>query len=69
MEKKLLEQLLELISRLKPHEWERLKVFVDKKYSSKQRQVPMPSLEELMDYSIAFDFPNLRNQQSEYDKD
>ncbi len=41
MNKEILEELLKLISQLKPYEWNRLKVFVDKKYSSKQDKTPM----------------------------
>lgn len=68
MSKGLLETLFKCISQLKPHEWQRLKNYVDKKYSSKQDAVPMPSLEELKDYSN-FDFPFVKNQQFECDKD
>jgi hypothetical protein len=36
-----------------------------KKYSSKQASVPMPSMEELSDYSANLDFPGLMKSQSE----
>lgn len=68
MDKRILEEVFKAISQLKPYEWEQLKIYVDKKYSSKQFGVPMPSLEELRDYS-AFDFPSIKNQQSEYGTD
>ena len=68
MERKVLESLLATVSTLKPYEWHRFKNYIDKKYSSKQSATPMPSLEELKDYSD-FDFPGVKNQQSEYDMD
>lgn len=68
MEKKLLDNLLGIVSTLKPYEWEQFKNYVDKKYSSKQSATPMPSLEELCDYSN-FDFPGIRNQQFECGRD
>ena len=43
--------------------------YVQKKYSSKQASVPMPSMEELSDYSANLDFPGLMKSQSECDKD
>lgn len=58
---KLLEELFSIISKLKPYEWQRVKTYVDKKYSSKQASVPMPSLEEFQDYSN-LDFPGIKNQ-------
>lgn len=64
----MLEELLKLISQLKPYEWNRLKAFVDKKYSSKQDKTLMPSLEELKEYSN-LDFPSIKNQQFECGKD
>lgn len=68
MERNVLNNLLAIVSTLKPHEWQQFKNYVDKKYSSKQSVTPMPSLEELKDYSN-FDFPSVKNQQSECDKD
>lgn len=64
----ILDILLKHISMLKPYEWERLKIYVDKKYSSKQASTPMPSIEELRNYSD-FDFPNIKFQQPVRDKD
>ena len=61
MTKEQLNNLLELISQLKPHEWRHLKSYVDKKYFSKQSNVPMPSMEELKDYGV-FDFPTLEKE-------
>lgn len=49
MERKTLEKALDVISELKPHEWEQLQHYVNKKYSSKQKAVPMPSREEYKD--------------------
>ena len=68
MEKNVLNNLLAIVSTLKPYEWQQFKNYVDKKYSSKQDVTPMPSIEELKDYS-SFDFPNVNNQQSECDKE
>lgn len=68
MNENLLHEAFKIISQLKPYEWQQLKNYVDKKYSSKQAVVPMPDLEELKDYT-SFDFPSVRNQQSECDID
>ena len=64
-----LDALLSLISKLKPNEWNQIVLYVQKKYSSKQASVPMPSLEELRKYSVSYDFPGLVETLSECDKD
>lgn len=69
MRKDELDTLLSMISKLKPHEWKQIVHYVQKKYSSKQASVPMPSMEELSDYSANLDFPGLMKSQSECDKD
>lgn len=69
MRKEELDTLLSMISKLKPHEWNQIVHYVQKKYSSKQASVPMPSMEELSDYSANLDFPGLMKSQSECDKD
>lgn len=69
MRKDELDTLLSLISKLKPNEWTQIVLYVQKKYSSKQASVPMPSMEELSDYSANLDFPGLMKSQSERDKD
>lgn len=69
MRKDELDTLLSMISKLKPHEWNQIVHYVQKKYSSKQASVPMPSMEELSDYSANLDFPGLMKSQSECDKD
>lgn len=69
MRKDELDTLLSLISKLKPNEWNQIVLYVQKKYSSKKASVPMPSLEELRDYSVSYDFPGLMKSQSECDKD
>ena len=69
MRKDELDTLLSLISKLKPNEWTQIVLYVQKKYSSKQASVPMPSMEELSDYSANLDFPGLMKSQSECDKD
>lgn len=63
MRKDELDTLLGLISKLKPNEWNQIVLYVQKKYSSKQASVPMPSLEELSDYSASCDFPGLEEEQ------
>lgn len=65
MRKEELDTLLSMISKLKPHEWNQIVHYVQKKYSSKQASVPMPSMEELSDYSANLDFPGLMKSQSE----
>ena len=65
MRKDELDTLLSLISKLKPNEWTQIVLYVQKKYSSKQASVPMPSMEELSDYSANLDFPGLMKSQSE----
>lgn len=69
MRKDELDALLSLISKLKPNEWNQIVLYVQKKYSSKQASVPMPSLEELRKYSVSYDFPGLVETLSERDKD
>lgn len=69
MRKDELDTLLSLISKLKPNEWNQIVLYVQKKYSSKQASVPMPSVEELSDYSVSYDFPGLKKSLSERDKD
>ena len=69
MRKDELDTLLGMISKLKPNEWDQIVLYVQRKYSSKKASVPMPSLEELSDYSANFDFPGLVKSQSECDKD
>lgn len=69
MRKDELDVLLSLISKLKPNEWNQIVLYVQKKYSSKQASVPMPSLEELRKYSVSYDFPGLVETLSECDKD
>lgn len=64
-----LDALLSLISKLKPNEWNQIVLYVQKKYSSKQASVPMPSLEELRKYSVSYDFPGFVETLSECDKD
>ncbi len=63
MRKDELDTLLSLISKLKPNEWTQIVLYVQKKYSSKQASVPMPSVEELRDYSVSYDFPGLEKSQ------
>ncbi len=63
MRKDELDTLLGLISKLKPNEWTQIVLYVQKKYSSKQASVPMPSVEELSDYSVIYDFPGLEKSQ------
>lgn len=63
MRKDELDTLLSMISKLKPHEWNQIVHYVQKKYSSKQASVPMPSMEELSDYSANLDFPGLVKDQ------
>lgn len=63
MRKDELDTLLSMISKLKPHEWNQIVHYVQKKYSSKQASVPMPSLEELRKYSVSYDFPGLVKDQ------
>lgn len=69
MRKDELDTLLGMISKLKPNEWNQIVLYVQKKYSSKQASVPMPSLEELRKYSVSYDFPGLVETLSERDKD
>lgn len=69
MRKDELDTLLSLISKLKPNEWNQIVLYVQRKYSSKQASVPMPSLEELSDYSASCDFPGLKKSLLECDKD
>lgn len=69
MRKDELDTLLSMISKLKPNEWNQIVLYVQKKYSSKQASVPMPSLEELRKYSVSYDFPGLVETLSECDKD
>lgn len=60
MDKNTFDKLMNEISKLKPHEWNQVVNHVNKKYSSKQLAVPMPSKEELGEYHL-IDIPSLKD--------
>jgi len=60
MKQEVFKQIIHLISKLEPWEWTQLQTHVNKKYSSKQKAVKMPSEEELLEID-KLDVPSLKD--------